>query len=296
MVFRRLVTYGEEDVYGEAPEDVSKWVGGVTSFNGGAELVGEKVAVLTGGRGTWTAAHGVDVSPSISFYPQTAQFLKYAFGKTTNTGASQPYTHVLEVSEGYELPSVSLLEHRLGAGGHGYLYTGCRADKLVLSWEADGLLKASMDFKALRATKTTTLPTPTPDTRDYFKASSKTVEINGVQVGYVVSGSVTVSNNHVAFPRSGDFVTRHVAGLAEAEAELELFYVDSSILELMLGKTRFDVRVRFSRGSQDYLELLLQDCVCSVEAELPAEGELMQTVSLKPAGVKITAVDDIPAY
>ncbi len=49
MVFRRLVTYGEEDVYGEAPEDVSGWVGGVTSFNGGVELVGEKVAVLTGG-------------------------------------------------------------------------------------------------------------------------------------------------------------------------------------------------------------------------------------------------------
>jgi hypothetical protein len=86
MVFRRLVTYGEEDVYGEAAEDVSRWVGGVTSFNGGVELVGEKVAVLTGGRGTWTAAHGVDVSPSISFYPQTAQFLKYAFGKTNKHG------------------------------------------------------------------------------------------------------------------------------------------------------------------------------------------------------------------
>jgi len=296
MVFRRLVTYGEESTYGEAPGDVSRWVGGVTSFNGGVELVGEKVAVLTAGRGTWTVATGVDISPNISFYPQTAQFLKYAFGETTNTGTSPPYTHVLEISDGYELPSVSLLEHRLGGGGHGYLYTGCRADKLTLSWEADGLLKASMDFKALRATKTTTLPTPTPDRRDYFKASSKTVEINGVEVGYVVSGTVTVSNNHVSFPRSGDYVTRHVAGLAEAEAELELFYVDSSIVELMLGKTRFDVRVRFSRSSQDYLEIFLDDCVCSVEAELPAEGELVQTISLKPSGVRIEAVDDIPAY
>jgi hypothetical protein len=56
MVFRRLVAYGEEDVYGEAPEDVSRWVGGVTSFNGGVELVGEKVAVLTGGR--WEGVGG----------------------------------------------------------------------------------------------------------------------------------------------------------------------------------------------------------------------------------------------
>jgi hypothetical protein len=48
MVFRRLVTYGEEDVYGEAPEDVSKWVGGVTSFNGGVELVGELAGKISG--------------------------------------------------------------------------------------------------------------------------------------------------------------------------------------------------------------------------------------------------------
>ncbi|MEM0384489.1 MAG: phage tail tube protein [Candidatus Caldarchaeum sp.] len=296
MVYRKLVTYGEETSYGQTPDNVSEWVGGVSSFNGGVELASENIAVLNGVRRTSTVVYGLNTSPSLEFYVQSARFLKYGFGKTTNTGSSPPYTHLLEISESYELPSITLLEHRLGGSSHGYLYNGCRADKLTISWEEDGLLTASMDFTSTKVVKTTSLPEAVPDTRSYFKASSKTVEVDNVQIGYVVSGSVSLSNNHTSFPRSGDFPSRHIAGNAEAEAELELYYVDSSFYDLMTAKTKFDVRVRFSRGPQDYLEIRLDDCVCSVESELASEGELMQTVSLKPDNVSVIAVDDTPSY
>lgn len=296
MVYRKLVSYGEETTYGQTPDDVSKWIGGVASFNGGVELASEDIAVLKGVRRTSTVVHGLNASPSLEFYVQSARFLKYGFGKTTDTGSSPPYTHLLEIADGYELPSITILEHRLGAASHGFLYNGCRADKLTLSWEEDGLLQASMDFNSTKVVKTTTLPAVEPDNRSYFKASSKTVEVNNVQIGYVVSGSVTITNNHTAFPRSGDFPTRHVAGNASAEAELELYYIDSSLFDLMTSKTRFDVRIKFTRSPQDYVEIRLEDCVCSVESELAAEGELMQTVSLKPDSVSVVAVDDTPSY
>ncbi|MEM4288022.1 MAG: phage tail tube protein [Candidatus Caldarchaeum sp.] len=296
MVYRKLVTYGEETTYGVTPENVSEWIGGVTSFNGSVETVSETTPILSGGRMFSTLVHGVDVTPTVEFYIQTARFLKYAFGKVTNTGTAPPYTHLLEIAEGYELPSITFLEQRLGGRSHGYLYNGCRADKLTLSWEADSLLKASITFVSNKVSKTTSLPAITADNRPYFRTSSKTVEVDGNQIGYVVSGSVTISNNHTPFPRSGDFSSKHVAGNAECEAELELYYVDSSFMDMMLNKTKFDVKVRFSRGEQDYVELRLEDCVSSVESELAAEGELMQTVSLKPSSVSLLAVDDIASY
>ncbi|MEM2333905.1 MAG: hypothetical protein QXD31_01195 [Candidatus Caldarchaeum sp.] len=120
MVYRKLVTYGEETAYGVTPDNVSGWIGGVTSFNGGVELVSENIPVLSRGRMFSAIVHGLDVTPSIEFYVQTARFFKYVFGKTTYTGLSPPYTHLLEVADGYELPSITLLEHRLGGQSHGY--------------------------------------------------------------------------------------------------------------------------------------------------------------------------------
>ncbi|MCX8200813.1 MAG: phage tail tube protein [Candidatus Caldarchaeum sp.] len=296
MVFQKLVTYGEETSYGQTPDDVSRWVGGVVSFSGGVEPATEEVAVLSSDRLLKPFVYGLDVGPSIEFYIQSPRFLKYAFGKTTNTGTSPPYSHLLEIDQDYELPSITLLEHRIGANSHGYLYNGCRADKLTISWEEDSLLKASMEFKSTRVTKTTTLPAVSPDTADYFKSSSKTITVDGVQIGYTISGTITLSNNHAAFPRSGDFVPKHVAGNVSAEAELELYYVDSRFVDLMMSKTKFDVTIRFTKTAQNYLEIRLEDCVAGVESALEAEGELLQTVSLKPSGISVLAVDDVSAY
>jgi len=158
------------------------------------------------------------------------------------------------------------------------------------------LLKASVELLASNVDKVNTLPAVTPDPRDYFKASQKTVTINGVVNEYAVSGRISVVNNHVRFPRKPNSAGKPVAGNVELEASLTLYYVDPTIVELMLGKTPFDVTVRFDRGVDDYIEFRLYGCLASVEAGLPAEGELMQTLSLKPSSMQISVSDDIPAY
>ncbi|GBC68387.1 hypothetical protein HRbin01_00068 [archaeon HR01] len=297
MTFRRIVSYGEESVYGVPAEDLSQWIGGATKFSGGVELASEDVASLSGIRRRKTMVHGVDTSPQLEYYVQTGRFFKYGFGSVSNTGTSPPYIHTLRISDGYELPSITLLEHRIsGAGGHGYLYTGCRVESITVSWEEDGLLTSSVELLAQRPIKTTSLPSVEPDTRDYFRSSSKTVTINGVENSYVLEGSISLTNNHVRLPRVGDYQGRPIADVADITAELTLYYLDSSIYELMLNKTLFDVVVRFQRSASDYIEFRLFDCYASVDSELAAEGELMQTLTLKPSDLEVEISDDIPAY
>ncbi len=301
MSFRRLVSYGEETEYGVAPSDVSKWIGLATAFRGGVEQAGDVYPALDADRKKRPMIHGIDVSPHLEYYVQTAQFLKYAFGKVTTTqpdptNLPDVYEHLLEISADYLLPSITLLEHRIGSPVHGFQYLGSRVESLELSWDEDGFLTASMDFIAQKVEKVTSLPTVTPLDVEPFKASQKTVTINGVQNDYVVSGSISLTNNHVKYPRSGDWIKGAVADRVDLEASLDIFYMDSTILELMLNKTKFDVSIKFARGTDDYIEIQLLGCYATVEAELPAEGELMQTLNLKPSNLKIVARDNIAEY
>ncbi|MEM2257821.1 MAG: phage tail tube protein [Candidatus Caldarchaeum sp.] len=295
MTFRRLVSFGEETTYGTPPANVTGWIGLVQTFNGGVEQASEYVAALDAERKKRPMIHGLDVSPSFEYYVQNARFFKYAFGSVTNTGTG-PYTHTITISPDYALPSVTLLEHRLGTPVHGYQYAGCRVETLELSWDVDGFLTASINCIAKSAQKVTTLPNITPDGAEPFKASQKTVTINGVQNDYVVSGSVSITNNHAKYPRSGDWIVGTTAGRVDFDATLDVYYIDASLMDLMLNKTVFDVIIKFTRSANDYVEILLDDCVVTTEAELPAEGELMQTLNLKPSDVRITAVDNIPSY
>ncbi len=296
MAFRRLVSFGEETTYGQAPADLSRWIGGVSNFNGGVELAEESVATLNNQRTKTPVVHGIDAGPSLEYYVQTAQFFKYALGSVVDSGTAPPYTHTIDISSDYTLPSVSLLEHRIGQASHGYLYTGCRVESLEVSWEEDGLLTASVRFIAQKASKTTTLPAVSPDTRDYFKASQKQVTINGQPYGYVVGGSISITNNHVKLPRQGDYIGEPIADRVDVEASLELYYMDDTIYDLMLNKTSFNITVRFERSTSDYIEFQLNNCYASVEAGLPAEGELMQTLNVRPESITIVASDDIAAY
>ncbi|HID05402.1 MAG TPA: hypothetical protein EYP20_06315, partial [Aigarchaeota archaeon] len=162
MVFNRLVSYGEETSYGVAPSDVARWIGGVTSFNGGVETALEEAVTLSGGRLRGYVLHGLDVRPSLEYYIQTGQFLKYALGSVSDSGTGPPYIHTIEISSGYDLPSISLLEHRIGNPSHGYLYTGAKVESLEVSWEEDSLLKASVELLASNVDKVNTLPAVTP--------------------------------------------------------------------------------------------------------------------------------------
>ena len=301
MPFRRLVSYGEETTYGTAPASITDVLGWVTTFNGGVELVSETTAIANAERKKKTLVHGHNVNPSVTFYPLNGKPFKYALGVVTDTDlsgvGSGPWQHDITIASDYKLPSITLLEHRIGTPNHGYQYTGCRIESMEARWEVDRELEVTLDFVGKTPTKVTSLPSVTFPTEEPYKAEQITTIINGTAYDYVTGGSIRLTNNHITLPRQSDgYIKEPIADAVDIEASLDLYYLDSSLVDLMLNKTKFDVSVKFTRGTNDTIEFQLLGCVVTTESELPAEGEISQTLRLMPDDLKIVVVDNISSY
>lgn len=296
-MFRRLVTYGEESVYGVPASSPNRLLGWVTEFSGGVELVSEMVGVVDGARNKRAVVYGLDVSPSISFLPTSGQPFKYALGSVANTGTQPPYTHEITITPSHRLPSITIVEHRIGSPTHGFRYVGCVTESLEASWERDGPLECSMELLSQRVEQLDTLPEPAGDAGTPYRAEMVTITINGTQYSYATDGSISITNNHTTLPRGSDgFTTGHIANKTDIEAKISLLYMDPAIVSLMLNKESFDVTVRFNRGQSDMLEFQLKRCVASVDAPLTAEDELTQELNIRAEDVRIVALDSIPEY
>jgi hypothetical protein len=296
-MFRRLVTYGEESVYGEPAPSPDRAFGWVTEFSGGAEVVAEPVALAWGARQKRIITYGVDVSPSITFLPTGGSFFKYALGQVSNTGAEPPYTHEITVAPSLRLPSITILEHRIGEQSHGFRYSGCLVESFEASWEADGPLECTAEFAARRMELVSQLPQAPQQLGQPYKASHAQIILDGQSYPLAAGGSISLSNNHVALPRGADgYVQGHVASSIDIEASLRIYYTSPDLVALMLGGEVFEVQIRFVRAEGDTLEFRLLGCVASVEAPLSAEDTPVQEVSLKAEDIKIVAVDGQPSY
>lgn len=296
-MFRRLVTFGEESTYGVPATSPDRLFGWVTEFSGGVKTVSDPMGILDGSRLKRTIVYGLDVAPSISFLPTSGAPFKYALGSVADTGAEPPYTHRITISQGYRLPSITILEHRLGASSHGFRYVGCVVESLEASWEADGPLECSLEFVGQRVEQVGSLPSPAEDAGDPFRAEMVNVNIDGQEYGYATGGSLSLTNNHTPLPRGPDgFTPGHIANSTDIEATLSLHYMDPSIISLMLNRESFDVTIRFTRGANDRVEFKLLRCVAEVDAPLGAEEELVQELRLRAEDLEIVAMDSRPTY
>ncbi|MCS7145339.1 MAG: phage tail tube protein [Aigarchaeota archaeon] len=296
-MFRRLVTFGEESSYGTPSSNPNRLFGWVTEFSGGARLASEMVGVMDGSRSKRAVVYGVDAAPSISFLPTAGAFLKYALGSVTNSGTAPPYTHEITVTPSHRLPSITVVEHRVGSGSHGFRYVGCLVERLEVSWERDGPLECSVELVSQRVEAVSSLPEPGEDAGTPYRAEMAAVIIDGVERGYATGGGISISNNHTPLPRNPDgFVSGHIANSTDIEATISLHYMDPTIVNLMLDKKKFDVTVKFVRGPSDRIEFQLLRCIADVEAPLSAEEGPTQELSLRAEDIKIVAVDSIPSY
>ncbi len=296
-MFRHLVTYGEESVYGEPSPSPDRLFGWVTEFSGGAEAVAEAVALVAGSRQKRIITYGVDVSPSIGFLPTEGVFFKYALGEVSSSGSEPPYTHEITVTQGPRLPSLTILEHRIGDQSHGVRLVGCLVESLEVSWEADGPLECSAEFAARRIEVVGQLPQVSQQLGQPYKAEQAQIILDGQIQAYATGGSISITNNHAALPRGADgYLQGHIATSVDIEATLRLHYTSPSLLSLMLEGEPFEAQVRFVRAPGDTLEFRLIGCVASVEAPLSSEEAPVQELSLRAEDIRIVAVDGRPSY
>ena len=291
----RKLYYGEETTYG-SPATMSDVFGLARTFNAGPELVAEDIRV--GDRVFYSRLPiGLNFSPRVEFYPLTGKFLKYVFGKVTNTGSAPPYTHTIEI--GTSLKSLTVECARIGASGIAERAVGLLVDSMDLSVDMDGILTVSLDCRAKEVSKISpytdpniSIPNKTP-----YRFNDMTFSVGGTTYAIVTSASITVNNNLEERPRSGDFISGFNLTGAEYEAELELLFEDYTFFDSFKNKSVVDAEIKFQRDTNDYIKFTLDDCLVEWEGEVPFEGDvLMQTVRLRPKLITVEVKDDIAAY
>ena len=291
----RKLYYGEETSYGQAAT-MTDVLGLVTSWDPGAELVHEDIRV-----GMRTIhkriALGFNFSPSIEFLPLTGKFLKYVFGKVTNSGTAPPYTHTIEVGD--SLKSLTVEVALIGASAIAERAVGLLVDSAEISFEEDGFLTASLDCRAKSVTALTSYTDPAisiPD-KQPFKHRDVTVTIGTTTYGYVTSGRITINNNLAELPRSGDYIQGFVLQGAEYEGEVEIVFENFSLMNDFLSKTARNVEIKFTRGTNDYINFKLLNSYIQVSPEVPFNAdELVQTVAIYPETIQVEVKDDIASY
>lgn len=295
--FSRKLYYGEETSYGTAAE-VDRVLGIASSFNAGGEV---SIEDIRAGERTYfkRVVHGLDFSPSIEFRPLTGEFLKYVFGKVTNSGSAAPYTHTIEV--GNNLPSLTVEAARIGASSLAERAVGLLVQGCDIGFEPDGVVTVSWDTVAKNVSKVEpyTDPVITIPSKEPFKYTDTKLTIGSTVYAEVSSGTITISNGLQPLPRASDGTLMGFA-LAECEyeASFDLFFKDSSLMADFLNKTRRTVTVEFIRDpANDYIKFTFGNAVIAWEGEIPFDAsELMQTVTIYPETVTVEVKDDIASY
>lgn len=291
----RRLYYGEEEDYGE-PASPSDVLGIARRWNSGGELVYRDVRI--GGRENYDRIPiGLNFTPNIEFLPISGRFLKYVFGKVTDSGSSPPYTHFIEF--GNSLKSITVDAVRIGETAIAERATGVLVDSADISIEADGLVTVSLECRAKSVSIVSPYNDPSislPDKKPY-RFNDMKLYIDGVEYASIVSASLSINNNLEEMPRNGDYISGFKLTKAECEGELELFFEDSTLLEKFLSKNVVDIGLKLTRSQSDYIQFNLQDCLIKAEAEMLFEAEtLMQTIRFYPKRISIEVNDDIESY
>ena len=291
----RKLYYGEEESYGE-PASVTDYLGIVRTWNAGGELIHHDVRI--GGRETYNRIPiGLNFSPTIEFLPISGKFLKYVFGKVTDSGSSPPYDHLIEV--GNDLKSITVEAVRIGDTKIAERAVGVLVDSAEISIEADGLATVSLECRAKSVSIISPYTEPSIDfpSRLPYRFNDMKLYVDGVEYASIVSASISFNNNLEEMSRRGDYISGFKLTKAEYEAELKLFFEDTTLLEKFLSKESSNVELILSHQANDYIKFNLNNCLVEAEAELPFEAEvLMQTIHLYPKKITVEVRDNIESY
>lgn len=295
FVIRKLY-YGEETSYGEAAT-MTDVFGLAKTFNAGCEQVREDIRL--GDRVYYSRLPiGLNFSPSIEFYPLTGKFLKYVFGRVTNSGTSPPYTHTIEV--GSSLKSLTVEAARIGDSRIAERVVGLLVNSGEISVNSDGILTASLDCKAKNVSLISpyTDPNIPPPAKRPLRFTDMVFSMNGVQYAIVTSARITINNNLEERPRaSNGTVSGFTLKGTEYDAEVELLFEDFTFYDKFLKNNTVDIELKFSRDVDDYIKFSLNDSYLEIESELPFEGDVLtQTVRIYPKTITVEVKDDVASY
>ncbi len=207
-------------------------------------------------------------------------WLKMLFGEPTTTGASAPYSHEF-ASGGWSLPSASI-EKQHPEVPYYPMISGVMANSINWTMQRSGLVTATVECIAQGETSATSSSAGTltelPLTR--FGAFNGEIQRNGAQLGNVVSGNLTYSNNldRVETIRNDGMIEGADPSMASLLGEITVRFADTTLLDQAVAGTSCALRFAYEIDASTSFELVAH-AVYLPKPRISVEG---------PAGIQAT--------
>ena len=200
-------------------------------------------------------------------------WLKMLFGEPTTTGASAPYSHEF-ASGSWLLPSASIELQNPDVPSFRML-SGVVANSINWQMQRSGLVTATIECIAQGETPATTSSAGTLEELALTRFGSFNGEIQreGTQLGNVVSGTVTYTNNldRVETIRNDGKIEGADPSIAMLSGEIVVRFADTTLLDQAISGDPCELRFAYELDAENSFELIAH-AVYLPKPRLPIEG------------------------
>lgn len=207
-------------------------------------------------------------------------WLKALFGEPTTTGAAAPYTHEFR-SGGWDLPSMSIEIGNPEVPSY-RMHQGVVANSISWTMQRSGLVTATMDLVSQQENTAAASAVGVLDdlvlTR--FGSFQGCIHRDGVEVGNVVSGSVTYTNNldRIETICNDGNIDGADPSIAALSGEITVRFADTALLDQATSGAPCELDFHYHVGANTPFHLIAH-AVYLPRPRLPLEG---------PGGVQVT--------
>lgn len=274
---RAQMALGFESTYGTPPASGAFWKMPFASSTLGSEQPLLNNELLGYGRDPLAPVKDAITADGDVVVPIDARFLgvwlKLIFGAPTTTGASEPYSHEF-VSGSWNLPSCAIEVGNPDVPSY-RMMSGVKANQIQWTMQRSGLVTATIGCIAQGETPATTSSAGTLEELTLTRFGSFNGEIHrgGSQLGNVVSGSVTYTNNldRVETIRNDGMIEGADPSMAMLSGEITVRFADTTLLDQATNGTSAELRFAYEIDSDHSFELVAHS-VYLPKPRLPIEG------------------------
>lgn len=273
-----------ESTYGTAPASGSYWKMPFARSDLGSEQPLLASELLGYGRDPLAPVKDAITTEGDLVVPIDARFLgvwlKALFGAPTTTGASAPYSHEF-TSGSWNLPSMAI---EIGMPDVPFfaMNTGCKANSINWTMQRSGLVTATVNIVAQGEAKATSSAAGALNTMALtrFGSFNGAISREGSQLGNIVSGQITYSNNldPVETIRSDGMIDGADPSVAALTGDITVRFADTTLYDQAVAGDPCELTFAYTIDANTSFELVAHS-VYLPKPKLPLEG---------PGGVQAT--------
>jgi len=224
-------------------------------------------------------------------YDDSSIFLLYhALGKTTDTGATSPYTHTIETTTPDNWPLSFTLERAWGLRAStkdAEVFTGCRISKLALTWGVEGYVTWTADIVGHDSSGRTTLGAPSLHTSPTYVMAHHLGSLTWDSIAGAIRGGTLTIDRHLDMARVDGSLAGNKAYPAQAldvSLQVTRFYDEVTAYASQLADTNAALSLQFDTGGTETLQIDLASAEATAYDD-PVSGPGLSEYSITFVGL-----------